>query len=315
MREPAAALRAFRLVAEHASFTRAAAVLDVTPSALSQMLLHLEEHLDARLLHRTTRRVGLTEAGRELLERIAAPLSEIDSALEQARRQSGRPAGRLTVTSPRVAASAFIEPALPEFFRLYPEITLDLRIENNLADVIGDGIDVGIRLGEKLERDMICVSLTGHVRSVVVGAPGYFRRRGRPTHPRDLADHDCIQLRFAANDSPHHWDFCQDGRWFNVAVGGSLITNDSALALRAALNGVGLRHAMLLLDVQEHLAAGRLESVLDAWLPPYQGFFLYYSSRAQIPRKSRVFIDCVLEHARNNLQALRGDGKITKRRS
>lgn len=300
MRDPSSALRAFRLVAEQASFTRAAAILDVTPSALSQTLLQLEEHLDVRLLQRTTRRVGLTETGRQLLGRIVAPLTEIDAALELARLQSSRPAGHLTVTSPRVAASAFIEPILPEFFRLYPEITLDLRIENNLADIIGEGIDVGIRIGEKLERDMICVSLTGLVRSVVVGAPGYFHRRGRPTHPRDLATHDCIQVRSAANDNPYHWDFCEDGRWFDVEVGGSLITNDSALALRAALNSVGLRHAMLLLDVQEHLAAGRLESVLEAWLPPYDGFFLYYSSRAQMPLKLRTFIDSVLEHARKD---------------
>ncbi len=299
MKEPAAALRAFHLVAEHASFTRAAAILDVTPSALSQTLLQLEEHLDVRLLQRTTRRVGLTEAGRQLLERIAAPLSEIDAALEQTRQQSGRPAGRLTVTSSRVAASVFLEPILPEFLRLYPEIILDLRIERHLADVIGEGIDAGIRLGEKLERDMICVSLAGPVRSVVVAAPSYFHRHGQPAHPRDLATHDCIRVTSAAERQPLLWDFCEDGRWFDVEVRGSLITNDSALALRAALNGVGLRHA-LLLDVEEHLAAGRLESVLEAWLPPYEGLFLYYSSRAQMPAKLRVFIDCVLEHARRD---------------
>jgi DNA-binding transcriptional LysR family regulator len=299
MREPAAALRAFRLVAELASFTRAAEALDVTPSALSQALLQLEEHLDVRLLQRTTRRVGLTEAGRQLLERVAGPLSEIDAALEQTRQQSGRPAGRLTVTTSRIAASAFIEPILPEFFRLYPEITLDLRIERELVDVIGGGIDAGIRLGEKLERDMICVSLTGPIRSVVVAAPTYFHSHGRPAHPRDLATHNCIRVKSVAERQPVAWDFCDDGRWFDVEVGGSLITSDSAVALRAALNGVGLRHA-LQLDVEEHLAAGRLVSVLDAWLPPYEGFFLYYSSRAQIPPKLRVFIDCVLKHARRD---------------
>jgi len=297
MKDPTAALRAFRLVAEHASFTRTAAVMEVTPSALSQTLRQLEEHLDVRLLQRTTRRVGLTEAGRQLLERIAGPLSEIDAALEQTRQQSSRPAGRLTITAPRVAAVAFIEPILPEFFRLYPEITVDLRIENHLADVIGEGIDVGIRLGEKLERDMICVALTGRIRSVVVATPGYYQRHGRPLHPRDLANHNCIQVRSAVERRPLPWDFCEDGRWFDVEVDGRLITNDSALAVRAAVNGVGLRHAMLL-DVEEHLAEGRLESVLEAWLPPYEGFFLYYSSRAQLPPKLRVFIDCVLEHAR-----------------
>lgn len=297
MRDPVAALWAFRLVAEHASFTRAAAVLDVTTSALSQTLRQLEEHLNVRLLQRTTRRVGLTEAGRQLFERIAAPLSEIDAALEEALQQSGRPAGRLVVTSSRVAATAFIEPILPEFFRLYPEITLDLRIETGLADVIGEGIDAGIRLGEKLERDMICVSLAGPVHSVVVAAPSYFHRHGRPAHPRDLATHDCIRVKSTAERQALPWDFCENGHWFDVGVSGSLITNDSALALRAALNGLGVRHAMLL-DVEERLAAGRLESVLEAWLPPYEGFFLYYSSRAQIPAKLRVFTECVLKHAR-----------------
>jgi len=299
MREPAAALRAFRLVAEHTSFTRAAAVLDVTPSALSQTLLQLERHLEVLLLQRTTRRVGLTEAGRQLLERIAAPLSEIDAALEQTRQQSGRPAGRLTVTSSRIAASAFIEPILPEFFERYPEIKLDLRVERHLADIITEGIDAGIRLGEKLERDMVCASLTRPIRSVVVATPTYFRRHGRPTHPRDLATHDCIRVKSAAERRPLAWDFCDDGRWFDFEVGGSLITNDSGLALRAALNGVGLRQA-LLIDVREHLAAGRLESALEEWLPPYEGFFLYYSSRAQMPAKLRAFIDCVLEHARRD---------------
>ena len=299
MRQPVAALRAFRLVAEHASFTRAAEVMDVTPSALSQLLLQLEEHLGLRLLQRTTRRVGLTEAGRELLERIAGPLSEIDSALEHARRNSGPPAGRLTITTCRIAASAFIEPILPEFFDLYPDITLELLIETELVSVIGEGIDAGIRLGEKLERDMICVALSGAIRSVAVATPNYFDRHGRPAHPRDLAAHNCIRVKSVSERQPAPWDFCDKGRWFDVEVGGSLITNDSATALRAALSGIGMRHA-LLLDVAEHLATGRLESVLESWLPPYDGFFLYYSSRAHMPSKLRVFVDRVLKHARRD---------------
>lgn len=298
MRDPMAALRAFRLVAEKASFTRAAAALEITPSALSQTLSQLEAHLDVRLLQRTTRRVGLTEAGRQLLARVAAPLGEIDAALEEARAQSGRPAGRLTVTSSRVAASAFVEPILPEFLRRYPEITLDLRIESNLADVIGQGIDVGIRFGERLEQDMICISLSGPVRSVVVAAPDYFRRHGRPAHPRDLAAHNCLQVRsMGGPETVYRWDFCENGRWFQVDVGGNLISNDSGLATRAALAGVGLRQTMLV-DVQKHLADGRLESVLDSWLPPFDDFFLYYPSRIHLPAKLRVFIDCLLERGR-----------------
>jgi DNA-binding transcriptional LysR family regulator len=310
MKEPSAALRAFRLVAEHASFTRAAEELNVTPSALSQTLVQLEENLQVRLLQRSTRHVGLTEAGRWLLERITGPLREIDAALEQTREQSGRPTGRLTVTSSRVAASAFIEPILPDFLRRYPEIVLDLRIERDLVDIIAAGIDAGIRLGEKIDRDMIRVSLAGVVRSVVVGAPSYLERHGRPAHPRDLATHNCIRVTSAVERQPLPWDFCEHGRQFEVAVTGSLITNDSALASRAALTGVGLRSA-LLVDVQEDIAAGRLESILEAWLPSYEGFFLYYSSRAQMPAKLRVFIDCVLEHARKSRPDRRASARPT----
>lgn len=297
MRDAAATLKAFRLVAEHASFTRAAEVMEVTPSSLSQALAQLEHSLDVRLLQRTTRRVGLTEAGRQLLERITGPLREIDAALELTRRQSDRPQGRLTVTASRVAANAFIEPVLPELLARYPEITIDLRVERDLVDIVGQEIDVGIRLGEKLERDVICVSLSRPIRSVVVGAPGYFHRQGRPQHPRGLAAHNCIRVKSLTQRQPVPWDFCEKGRWFDVEVRGNFVTSDSATALRAALNGLGLRHAMLL-DVQHDLAAGRLETVLDPWLPPYEGFFLYYSSRAQLAPKLRVFIDSVTKHAR-----------------
>jgi DNA-binding transcriptional LysR family regulator len=299
VRDPSAALRAFRLVAEHASFTRAAELLDVTPSALSQTLAQLEEQLDVRLLQRTKRRVSLTEEGRLLLDRIAAPLSEIDAALEQTRRHSTNPTGLLTVTASRVAASAFIEPVLQEFAQRYPEITLDLRIERQVVDIISERIDVAIRFGKKLERDMVCISLTGPVRVVVVGAPAYFRTHGRPKHPRDLAQHNCIRVKSAADRQPSPWDFYEDGKWFEVEIGGSVITNDSALASRAALSGVGLRSA-LLVDVQEDLAAGRLESVLDDWRPPNKGFYLHHSSRTQMPAKMRVFIDCVVKHARRD---------------
>jgi DNA-binding transcriptional LysR family regulator len=297
MRDPASALRAFRLVAELASFTRAAEVMSVTPSALSQVMLQLEEHLDVRLLQRTTRKVGLTEAGRRLLARIAAPLSEIDAALKEAQQQNDRPAGRLTVTTSHTASVAFIEPILPELFDRYPEITLDLRIERELVDIIGGGIDAGIRLGEKLDPDMISVSLSGPIRSVVVATPKYLDRHGRPKHPSDLVAHNCIRVKSVSGRQPAPWDFCEDSRWFEVEVGGGLITNDSAAALHATLSGIGVRHA-LQIDVEEHIAAGRLESVLNSWLPPYDGFFLYYTSRAQIPSKLRVFIDCVVKHAR-----------------
>jgi DNA-binding transcriptional LysR family regulator len=283
------ALRAFRLIAEHGAFTRAAAVLGVTPSALSQSVRQLEERLGVRLLQRTTRRVGLTDAGRELLARIEPALGAIDAALEDLRQRGGTPAGTLRVTVPQVAARALLQPLLAEFLATYPRIVLDLRVENTLTDLVGEGLDAGIRLGESLQRDMIAAPLGGKLRSVVVGAPAYFARHGRPQHPRDLAQHNCVRFRFASG-AVYRWEFARAGRWFEMAVEGNLIVNDNDVAIGAALDGFALHNAVEPL-VRGWLADGRLESVLDAYLPPYEGFYVYYPSRQQMPPKLRVLID------------------------
>jgi DNA-binding transcriptional LysR family regulator len=285
----AGALRAFRLIAEHGTFTRAAAVLGVTPSALSQALRQLEERLGARLLQRTTRRVGLTDAGRELLARVTPALGAIDAALDDMRQRGGDPAGTLRLTMPQIVVRSLLTPILEEFLAAYPRITLDLRIENRLADLVGEGLDAGIRLGELLERDMIAVPLGGKLRSVVIGAPAYFKRHGRPQHPRDLARHNCVSFRFDSG-ALYRWEFARAGRWFEIAVGGNLVVNDAELALEAAKQGIALYYAVEPL-VRTALAEGRLETALDAFLPPFEGFYLYYPSRLQMPPKLRVFID------------------------
>jgi DNA-binding transcriptional LysR family regulator len=285
----AGALRAFRLIAEHGTFTRAAAVLGVTPSALSQALRQLEEHLGVRLLQRTTRRVGLSDAGRELLARVTPALGAIDAALEDVRQRGGDPAGTLRLTMPQIVVRSLLEPVLKDFLAAYPRITLDLRVENRLADLVGEGLDAGIRLGELVERDMIAVPLGGKLRSVVVGSPAYFARHGRPQHPRDLARHNCVSFRFASG-AVYRWEFARAGRWFEIAAGGNLMVNDAELALQAALAGIALHYAVEPL-VRAALADGRLESVLDAFLPPFEGFYLYYPTRLQMPAKLRVFID------------------------
>ena len=285
------ALRAFMLIARHGSFTRAAAELDVTASALSQTLSQLERRLGVRLLARTTRRVGLTEAGREFLARIAPALETIDDAMESVRQHGNRPAGTLRVTS---ALGSFLAPVVPEFLARYPEITLDIDVSSALVDLVARGYDAGFRLGERLEKDMVAVPMGGPMRSFVVGTPAYFKRHGKPAHPRELARHNCVRFRFAGGGI-YHWEFAhpagtQRGRWFEIGVGGNLIVNDNAMALAAVHGGIALAHLIAPL-VQADLRSGRLESVLERWLPPYDGMYLYYPSRSQVPPKLRVFID------------------------
>lgn len=291
------ALRAFRLIAAYGSFTRAAAEVGVTPSALSQSLRQLERRLEARLLQRTTRRVGLTEAGRSLLTRVTPALNEIEMALEEIRQHGKNPAGTLRLTVPHAVVAPLLEPIVAEFLLEYPQIRLDVSVDNRLADLVGEGYDAGIRLGEKLQRDVVAVKLGGPLRSVVVGSPQYLARRGVPKHPRELQAHGCIRSRYGAGGAVYRWEFAQKGRWFTVPVDGNLIVSVNSLGVRAAVDGVGLFHT---LDayVLEHVRAGRLQTLLDSWLPPYDGFYLYYPTRVQVPPKLRVFIDFLRTHQR-----------------
>ncbi len=289
-----AALRAFHLIARHGSFTRAAAELEVTASALSQTMRQLEQRLGVRLLQRTTRRVGLTEAGKLFLERITPALAAIDVALDELRQHGERPAGTLRVTVPEIVLDWLIAPMQVDFLRRWPDITLDVDVTGGLVDLVAGGYDCGIRLGERLARDMVAVPLSGPVRSVVVATPDYLEKHGRPQHPRDLQGHACVRNRYVSSGGIYRWEFAQRGRWFDIDVNGPLIVNDPALAVRAALDGLGFTHT-LEPAVREHLEAGRLETVLDTWLPPYDGFYLYYPSRFQVPPKLRAFIDFLRE--------------------
>lgn len=288
------ALRAFHLIARHGSFTRAAAELEVTASALSQTMRQLEQRIGVRLLQRTTRKVGLTEAGRQFLERITPALAVIDSALDELRQHGDRPAGTLRITVPQIVLDWLIAPMQTDFLRAWPEIRLDIDVNGGLVDLVAGGYDAGIRLGERLARDMVAVPVGGPVRSVVVGSPGYLKQHGRPQHPRDLQDHVCIRNRYISSGAIYRWEFAQRSRWFEIDVDGPLIVNDPALAIRAALDGLGLSHTVEP-AVREHIAAGRLETVLDTWLPPYEGFYLYYPSRFQVPPKLRALMDFLRE--------------------
>jgi len=298
------ALRAFHTIARHGSFTRAAAELEVTPSALSQAMRQLEQRLGARLLQRSTRKVGLTEAGRQFLERIGPALAEIDGAVEALRQHGDHPAGTLRITASHSLLDQLLAPMLADFLRAYPDVTLDLIADNALTDLVADGVDAGIRLGERLARDVVALPLGGPLRAVVVGAPAYFAQHGRPQHPRELQQHVCARFRYRSSGAIYRWEFAHKSRarksgapahrWFEIDTTGPLITNELSLPIQAALDGLLLVHTLEPV-VREHIAAGRLQTVLDAWLPPFDGFYLYYPSRLQVPPKLRVFIDFLRE--------------------
>src|SRR5216110_667764 len=247
-----AEMNAFVAIAERASFARAAAQLGVSRSSLSESLRALEERLGVRLLNRTTRSVALTEAGERLLAQLRPLLDNFDAALESVNIFRDSPAGHLRITVPRPAARTIIEPILSRFLRAYPAVTLEVVIDSALTDIVRDRFDAGIRPGHRVEQDMIALRIGEDAQPTVVASPDYLRRHGTPKEPGDLREHNCTRLRFASN-ALHRWIFEKRGKSVEVDVTGSLITGDSDLAIRAALDGVALarvpRHA-----VEVHLA-------------------------------------------------------------
>src|SRR6202048_4850993 len=282
------AVAAFARVAQRASFSRAAAALGVSPSALSQTIRALETRLGIRLLNRTTRRVGVTEAGALFLQRILPALEQFTMAGGELDELRGKPTGTLRISLPRTAMTTIVLPLLRDFCDAYPQIRLDLIADDRFVDLIGEGFDAGIRLGERLAQDMIAVPATREQRSAVVGSPEYFERNPRPLQPADLHQHRCLRFRFSSGVI-YRREFGRPGQEFDIDVDGPLICNDNALMQAAAKQGVGLAHLMEDL-VREDLTSGALVRVLEDWCPPFPGFYLYYPSRAQMPLELRVLI-------------------------
>lgn len=290
---PLPAVVAFARVAHHGSFTRAAAELDVSASALSQSVRALEVRLGVRLLNRTTRRVGLTEQGRRFLQQVAPGLQQIDAAFADLDFLRDRPAGTLRINLPAIAAEQLICPRLPAFLARYPDVTVELYADRTLADIVAGGFDAGIRLGESLARDMVAVPLGPPQRQRIVATPDYFARHGVPGNPAELIGHECIRWR-RSDTRIQPWEFSRDGRDFQVEVAGRLVVNDSAVALSALRCGAGLAQVFAW-QVADDVASGRLQSVLDAWQAPFPGWYIYYPAREQMPPKLRVFIDHLRE--------------------
>ncbi|MER9898009.1 LysR family transcriptional regulator [Mesorhizobium sp. M0130] len=276
-------------VAQCGSFRGAAKELAIAPSAVSHAVSSLEARLGVRLLARSTRSVAPTEEGAQLLERLRPALSEIDLALESAIEARDRPAGNLRLNVPRTAAHLTLTPRLGAFAAAYPDIVLEIVIEDRFTDVVEGGFDAGVRLGESLQRDMIAVRIGPNLRGAVVGAPSYFETRPRPIHPHDLAGHRCIRFRFASGIL-YRWEFEKNGEEIEIAVQGPLILDEDHLIANAAVDGAGL--AFVFEDyVRDALAAGKLVRVLEDWCPPFDGFFVYYPSRRQMRPALRAFAD------------------------
>lgn len=289
-----AELRAFAAIAEHGSFVRAAAHLGLSPSALSQTIRTLEERLGVRLLNRTTRSVAPSEAGARLLTKLRPALADLDAAVAQVRDARDTPAGTLRINASRIAAVQYIAPLLGGFHARYPDIVVDLVTDDRLVDIVAGRFDAGVRLGEMVEQDMVTVRLGGDAEMMVVGAPDYLQRHGIPRDPRELRRHRCVNFRWPTDGSLYHWEFERGAEKLEAAVDGPLIVSEPEVALRAALDGVGLAY-LFDFHVREPLAAGRLSRVLAEWTPAFPGFFLYYPSRRQMPAPLRAFVDFVRE--------------------
>jgi DNA-binding transcriptional LysR family regulator len=285
-------LQAFRAVARERSFTRAAAQLGVSPSALSQALRGLEARLGLRLLTRTTRSVAPTEAGERLLGSLGPAFDRIDAALAAIGEFREKPSGTVRITAGEHAAEAVLWPALERLLPDYPDITVEVDVTNTLTDIVAGRYDAGVRLGEQVAKDMVAVRIGPEMRMAVVGAPSYFETRSRPKSPQDLTEHSCINLRLPTLGGLYAWEFEKGKRELNVRVEGPLVFNVTPLMLKAALAGFGL--ACLFEDVvQAHLAEGRLVRVLADWCPPFAGYHLYYPSHRQPTAAFTLLVDAL----------------------
>jgi DNA-binding transcriptional LysR family regulator len=290
-----AELKAFAAVVERASFARAADHLGLSPSALSQTIRQLEERLGTRLLNRTTRSVAPTVTGERLYGRIAPLIREMAEAVTEASAAAGKTSGMLRINTLGMAARQIIAPRLRRFHDAHPEVTLDIVVDDGLSDIITGRFDAGIRVGARLEKDMIAVRLTPDVKMMAVASPDYLERRGTPRVPADLHGHDCINWRLEFEGRAYRWEFSKKGKQIEVAVEGPLVTNDSGTGVAAALQGLGIAYAYDLECFDEHLARGRLVQVLADWSISRPGLFLYHPGRRHLPAALRAFIDCLLD--------------------
>jgi DNA-binding transcriptional LysR family regulator len=291
-RQDLADLVAFLAVAEERSFTKAAAKLGTSQSSVSHTVRRLEARLGVRLLMRSTRSVSPTDAGVELIATLKPALEDIETKLGALGELREKPAGNIRITTSRHAAQSLLVPALAPLLARYPDIHVELSTDGTLVDIVADRFDAGVRLGEQLAKDMIAVRIGPDLRQAVVGAPSYFKQHPKPTHPHELTQHRCINLRMPTHGSIYTWEFSQVGRDLNVRVEGPLVVNDSIVAVDAAIAGVGL--ACLMQDlVEPAVSRGQLVRVLEDWCEPFSGYHLYYPSRRQPSHVFSLVVDAL----------------------
>jgi DNA-binding transcriptional LysR family regulator len=287
-------LRAFVAVCEAFSFSRAAETLGVSPSALSQLIRGLEQRVGVRLLNRTTRSVSLTEAGQALLDKVKPAVSTLGEAIDQVRSAGDRPSGIVRIHSFRSAAEAHLLPMLADFHERYPDVVLDIMLDDRVVDIVAEGYDAALRIGEVIEKDMVAVRIGEDLRQIVVASPDYIARHGAPETPRDLRNHACVRWRWPGQLQPYNWELWDGERWFAVAVDGPLIVNEKNICIEAALKGIGLAFV-----VKERVTAlletGRLVPLLESWSAPFPGYFVCYPEQRQMAPALRAFIDAIRE--------------------
>jgi DNA-binding transcriptional LysR family regulator len=273
-----------------ASFRAAASQLGVTPSALSHSMRQLEERLGMRLLNRTTRSVAVTDAGLRLLERLRPAIGEIASALEDLNKERERPFGRLRIYAGHVAASGVIAPIWRRFLSTYSDVHLELAVGDATIDIVAKGFDAGIGPRDRVPADMIAVRVMGPMKIAVVGAPTYFARRRPPRTPDDLARHRCVQYRREADGDVLVWPFERNRKSWRISVDGRVMVNDTDLAVRAAVDGLGIAYTLEAL-AEPFLRSGQLVRILEDWMPSFEGLYLYYRGHRQVPAALRALID------------------------
>jgi DNA-binding transcriptional LysR family regulator len=290
-----AELKAFVAVVDRASFARAADHLGISRSALSQVIRQLEARLGVRLLNRTTRSVAPTEPGRRLHERIAPMLREMDDAVAQAVDATGRTAGTLRINTLSMAAKKIIAPRLGRFHELHPDVVLDIVIDDGLSDIVAGRFDAGIRVGGRLQKDVVAIRLTPDVPLLAVASPEYLARSGEPKTPADLHRHACINWRYPGSGTVARWEFLKRGKKIETLVDGPLISNHQDIVVPAALQGLGIFYAYNDDGIAEALERGRLKRILVDWSLTMPGLYLYYSNRRHMQPALRAFIDCLLD--------------------
>jgi DNA-binding transcriptional LysR family regulator len=285
-------LLALIAVGRERSFTKAAAKLGVSQSALSHTVRGLEARMGVRLLTRTTRSVAPTEAGERLLRSVGPRIEEIETELAALSALREKPAGTIRITATDYAADTVLWPKLAKFLRRYPDINVEVAIDYGLTDIVAQRYDAGVRAGEQVAKDMIAVRIGPDLRMAVVGSPSYFRQRPEPKRPQELISHRCINLRLPTHGGLYAWEFEKDGRELKARVEGQLVFNGTAQMLAAALAGFGLAYVPEDL-ARPHLAKGRLKRVLEDWCQPYSGYHLYYPSRRQSSAAFSLLVDAL----------------------